>query len=382
MAQAFDVCIRGAGIVGHSLALLLAQQRLRVALVRESLASASTPDVRAYALNTASRQLLQGLRCWPEGEAVTPVTAMRVLGDAGAQVNFGAEQLQRGSETDADPALAWIIDVPALEASLAHAIRFQPMIEVCATAPAAALTVVCEGRFSSTRAELGVEVDVAPYGQHAIAARLRCAQPHGGQAVQWFADGEILALLPLDGPQGNLVALVWSVSEPRMESLCALDEAAFAQAVQAAAESYFGDMALTSARGHWPLQRGLARHWCGRTAAGQAWVLAGDAAHAVHPLAGQGLNLGLADVAELASVLEHRDYWRSVGDLRLLRRYERARRAGMAPLGAVMDGLQRLFSQPQPPLQNLRRLGMLGFERSGAIKTWVVRQAMGTRKAH
>ena len=128
----------------------------------------------------------------------------------------------------------------------------------------------------------------------------------------------------------------------------------------------------------------LARRWTGQIGFGnpaQTWALAGDAAHAVHPLAGQGLNLGLADVAELSQVLGSRattDYWRSVGDLRLLRRYERARRAALAPVGAVMDGLQRLFALDEPTVQSLRNLGMKGFERSGPVKNWVTRQAMGT----
>jgi 2-polyprenyl-6-methoxyphenol hydroxylase-like FAD-dependent oxidoreductase len=113
------------------------------------------------------------------------------------------------------------------------------------------------------------------------------------------------------------------------------------------------------------------------TTDGVAWALAGDAAHTVHPLTGQGLNLGLADVAELAHLIASRDYWRNVADEKLLRRYERARKADAAALGSATDGLQRLFAQNAGPWAALRNVGMNGFERSGPLKRWVARQAMG-----
>lgn len=387
MVQLFDVCIRGAGVVGQSLALLLAQQRLRVGLVQAHPAPnnpSDGQDIRAYALNTASRHMLQALRCWPEGAAVTPVKAMRVFGDLGSEVNFDAPPMAAAPcPSDANPtaALAWIVDVPALDTSLATALRFQPHIELLTTPQPATLTVVCEGRISSTRSEFGVEMDVTPYGQDAIAARLTCSQSHQGLAQQWFSQGEVLALLPLQGETGNSVALVWSVSEQRAQALLDLSPEDFSQAVQTtsslAGMPTLGDLRLSGERARWPLQHGLAQRWSGKTAAGQAWVLAGDAAHTVHPLAGQGLNLGLADVAELARILGARDYWRAVDDARLLRLYERTRRAGLAPIGAVMDGLQRLFAQTDAPLQTLRNLGLRSFERSGPLKDWTVRQAMG-----
>ena len=110
----------------------------------------------------------------------------------------------------------------------------------------------------------------------------------------------------------------------------------------------------------------------------RSWVLAGDAAHNIHPLAGQGLNLGLADAQTLARVLHGRDYWRSVADMRLLRSYERERKAAMLPMSLATDGLQQLFSRTENPLQTLRNWGMRGFERNGLLKNWIVRQAMGT----
>ena len=119
------------------------------------------------------------------------------------------------------PALAWIVEVEPLLARLAEAVRFQPQVEVLAQAREAALTIVCEGRAAATRAAFGVHFDVTAYPQRAIAARLRCEQPHAQVARQWFAGGDVLALLPLGGPQGNSAALVWSVQEARAGELLA-----------------------------------------------------------------------------------------------------------------------------------------------------------------
>ncbi|MEK9803687.1 MAG: FAD-dependent monooxygenase, partial [Curvibacter sp.] len=281
MPQALDICVRGSGIVGRTLALLLARERLRVGLVEQAAVPTPGADVRAYALNRASRELLDSVRAWPEDEtAATPVTHMQVWGDRGSELNFDAAPL--GAD-----ALTWIVDVPVLEARLAEAVRYQPQIEVL-TAPAPArLTVVCEGRASSTRAEFGVDFDVTPYPQHALATRLQCDKPHGQVARQWFAQGEILAFLPLGGPSGNSVAVVWSVPAERAADLQALEPAAFCEEIGRASHQALGPLRLISERKTWPLQKAQAGQWSGRTAAG-AWVLAGDAAHNVHPLAGQG----------------------------------------------------------------------------------------------
>ncbi|MCW5322477.1 hypothetical protein D8B25_08695 [Verminephrobacter aporrectodeae subsp. tuberculatae] len=125
-------------------------------------------------------------------------------------------------------ALAWIVDVPALQARLAEALRFQPQVEVVAAPVSAALTVVCKGRSSSTRAEFGVDFERTPYAQHAIATRLHCAHPHGQVARQWFLPHGILAFLPLDGPLGHSVAGVWSVAQELVAPLLALAPEAFA----------------------------------------------------------------------------------------------------------------------------------------------------------
>ena len=139
-----------------------------------------------------------------------------------------------------------------------------------------------------------------------------------------------------------------------------------------ASHEVLGRLTLTTERAQWPLQLAQADRWCG-----PGWVLAGDAAHNVHPLAGQGLNLGLADARELAAVLCGREYWRSVGDAKLLRRYERARKADVLAMGLATDGLQQLFARTEAPLAWLRNWGMRGFEASGPLKHWVARRAMG-----
>jgi 2-polyprenyl-6-methoxyphenol hydroxylase-like FAD-dependent oxidoreductase len=363
MAAPLDVCIRGAGVVGRTLALLLARDRLRVGLVES--AHPPVQDVRAYALNAASRELLGQLRAWPDGPQVTPVLRMEVHGDEGGLVRFSADR------QDAE-ALAWICGADALLERLGAAVDFQPHIERLPQPRPAALTVVCEGKASATRAEYGVQYEVARYPQHAIAARLECDRPHEAVARQWFIDGDILALLPLGGSEGRAVALVWSVGQDRADQLLALPPAEFEQRLADASHHALGGLRLASERARWPLQLAKADHWCG-----PGWVLAGDAAHTVHPLAGQGLNLGLADAHELARVLHEREYWRGLGDLRLLRRYERARKAQVAAMQMATDGLQQLFAQESRIASWLRNWGMRGFERSGPVKAWVARQAAG-----
>lgn len=366
MPSPYDVCIRGAGITGSTLALLLARERLRVGLVRHDTPHVhERTDVRAYALNAASRQLLESVRAWPTGEHATPVLAMQVHGDDGGEVNFSAAQ-------QGVSALAWIVDVPALERELSEAMRYQPLIEMLDAPASATLTVVCEGRASTTRAEFGVAFDTTPYAQHGIAVRVDCEKPHGGIARQWFFGGEVLAFLPLSSPSGNSAAVVWSVHEAHVPDLMALSDADFAKRLQAASHDALGSLVTTSERAAWPLQLARASRWTG-----PGWALAGDAAHTVHPLSGQGLNLGLADAQVLARVLHEREYWRAVGDVKLLRRYERERKADVLMMGTATDGLQQLFAREGDAGQALRNWGMRGFERSGRLKQWVARQAMG-----
>lgn len=371
MTRPLDVCIRGDGIVGHVLALLFARERLRVGLVCDANARAShLTDVRAYALNHQSRDLLTSLRCWPDPAQATPVLAMQVRQSGGGEVNFDAQQ-------QGVAALAWIVDVASLQAQLADALRFQSGVELLPQPRDATLTVVCEGRDSGSRRQFGVEWEVTDYAQWAIAARVHCALPHRGMACQWFGAQDITGFLPLDGEGGNSMAIVWSVHSEHYARWMEIDPELFAQQLQSTSEDRFGRLALTSARAAWPLQLANARRWSGVTG-GASWVLAGDAAHVVHPLAGQGLNLGLADAQQLAHEIHSRDYWRGVNDAKLLRRYERSRKADVALMGAATDGLQRLFSRSGAAWQGVRQWGMAGFDNSAVVKRWVASRAMGS----
>ena len=374
MSKIFDVCIRGEGVVGRTTALLLAKERLKVALCipPAALDSAVKPepqtaseDVRAYALNRSSKQLLDALRVWPTPDLATPVSTMQVWGDDSGAVSFNAQSAGQD-------ALAWIVDVPTLEKNLFDACRFQSLIETVQQPATAALTIICEGQKSASRSGFAVEWTRKPYPQKAIAARLTCSVPHGGAARQWFTGGEVLALLPMGGVDGNLAGLVWSVSAERAELLCGLPPADFCAALMAVCGQQAGLLTLVSSCATWPLSLSTAQHWVG-----PSWALAGDAAHTVHPLAGQGLNLGLADAACLAEVLAAREYWRGLGDEKLLRRYERARKAEVAAVGAVTDGLHNLFAQSGGPWQAARNWGMNGFEASQGIKYWLTRRAAG-----
>lgn len=362
-----DVQIRGSGAVACSLALALGQAGLRVAL---SPARASTaPDVRTYALNAASRALLQRLRVWTSlpVDAVTAVYDMRVQGDRPqAVLAFSAWEQQ-------SDALAWIVDAAALDAVLADALRYAAGVQRSESDAGAALTVMAEGKDSAARAALGVNFERHAYGQQAVAARLVSDRPHDGTARQWFRSPDVLALLPFDRPRpGHSYGLVWSVPHERARALLALEDAAFEAELQAASGGELGALRLDGARAAWPLAIALADRVCG-----PGWALVGDAAHVVHPLAGQGLNLGLADVASLAGVLIAREPWRSVGDERLLRRYARDRTLATRAMAHLTDGLLHTFASNQPVLRELRNRGLTLLNLAAPAKRWLAAQALG-----
>jgi 2-polyprenyl-6-methoxyphenol hydroxylase-like FAD-dependent oxidoreductase len=377
----FDVCIRGAGIVGRSLALMLASQGLRVALVNLN-ASANAglghSDVRAYALNMAAKQLFTDLRCWPEAFACTPILKMHIQGDQGGNLEFSAAQ-------QGVAALNWMVDVPSLENNLRKASGFQPLIQEVTESVSAPLTVICEGRASETRAELGLAFDIKHYDQHALACRIRTQAPHSQVARQWFQNThgpEILAFLPIGGEASHEWAVVWSLTIARAQALQNVSADAFQLQLQDASQGIAGVVELISERAVWPLQLAKASRWTGAlpgSGAGKqaaSFELAGDAAHAIHPLAGQGLNVGLADVATLASVIQAKEFWRPISDLKLLRRYERARKAEVMAMGCVTDGLQTLFAEPSMPVQKLRNWGMSAFNQLSPLKKWMAGEAM------
>ncbi|MGK2900251.1 MAG: FAD-dependent monooxygenase [Burkholderiaceae bacterium] len=368
----FDVQVLGAGIVGRCLALALARAGLSVALRPEAARAADRDDVRAYALNAASVELLRSLKVWDAlpAHAATAVLDMHVQGDApAAAIDFSAWQQRVG-------ALAWITDAALLERELAAAVRFAPHITVvdAGAEVRAPLTALCEGKASATREALGIAFERVDYGHQAIAARLTSSQAHQGLARQWFRAPDVLALLPFDAPQPQRsYALVWSLPDERAQQLLALDAPAFEHELMQASGGEAGALTLASPRAAWPLMNGRAGAWCG-----PGWVLLGDAAHVVHPLAGQGLNLGLADVTALVGVIRAREPWRPLGDEKLLRRYARERAAPTWAMGQVTDGLLRLFAADRPLARELRNRGLTLVNHLSPLKRWLTARALNS----
>ena len=367
-ASAHDILVRGTGAVGLAAALALSRQGQRVALWG-SLAEPAQADVRAFALNAASVRLLQTLKVWDAlpADARTAVHDMHVQGDAvGAVLDFSAWQQTLGE-------LAWIVDAAELERALRTAVRFAPHITAVSTPVPAALQVLAEGKDSATRAALGVQMSRHSYGQTAVAARLLADRPHAGLARQWFRCPDVLALLPLDRPTpGQGLALVWSLPEASAQGLMAMDETAFTAALNDATAGAAGTLALAGPRAQWPLALAQASMLCG-----PGWVLVGDAAHVVHPLAGQGLNLGLADVAALAEVLAAREAWRPLGDAKLLARYARRRVGPLRAMAGVTDGLLQLFASESPLVKELRNRGLTLANHLPPLKRLLTGRALG-----
>ena len=369
MAHQYDVCVRGGGAVGMSLCLSLAHQGLGVAWQAQERPGAAE-DVRTYALNARSVALLEALKVWEAlpADARTPLYDMRVEGDEpGSALHFSAFE-------QALPALAWIVDAGALEAVLAQAVAFAARItRVPAGQPvSAALLAVCDGRDSDSRQALGVHTDTQAYGQRAVAARLVSDHPHAGQARQWFRSPDVLALLPFDRPEpARSLGLVWSVPDARAAELLALDEAGFEHALQQATGGAAGALRLAGARASWPLVLTRCEPVCG-----PGWALLGDAAHVVHPLAGQGLNLGLADVEALARVVAQREPWRSLGDEKLLGRYARERWLTTRAMGGLTDTLMHLFAHEAPTVRTLRNAGLRAVQAAGPLKRLLTTRAL------
>lgn len=364
-----DIAVVGAGLVGLAAALAFAEAGLDVILLGAAMAPLATDrlDSRIYAISPGSAAFLDGLGAWGSLPAarVQAVHAMAVFGDRpGATLGFDA--LESGV-----PALAHIVESGVLSAALASRVVAHERIEVrvparltslqvtdreavlrCEGAEpvAARLVVGADGAQSWVRQVAGFDTRARAYPQKAVVANFRAELPHGSVARQWFREDGILALLPL--PDGH-VSMVWSAAEVVADELLDLPEDALADRVAAAARGALGALTCVTPASAFPLRAMAAdRIVMPRLA------LVGDAAHNVHPLAGQGVNLGFRDVRELAAVLASRGAQRDCGVLPLLRRYERARREDVRSMIAVTDALQRLFSSRLPGAGWLRNAGL------------------------
>lgn len=385
--QTFHVAVVGGGLVGKSAALALAQAGLRVALVAQPAAPrpADVPfDARIYALSSSSQALLERLRIWQalDHDRLAPVYDMRVFGDALAELHFSAFQA-------AVPQLAWIAESSLIEHALDAALRFQPQVSWLDTRaqglevkPDAAclalangqvvqadLVVGADGAHSWVRAQIGANVARRDYRQTGVVANFKAEKPHGETAYQWFVNGEIVALLPL--PDAH-VSLVWSATTEHGRELLALAPAQLEAAVERITHGRLGALECVGPAHGFP----LARQSVDRLIAPRV-ALVGDAAHLIHPLAGQGMNLGLRDVAALADTIAKKEPFRDLGDPVLLRRYERARREDIGALTLATDGLQRLFSVPGTLARSVRNAGMALVGAQPLVKRWLVSAALG-----
>jgi len=391
-AAQFDVAIVGGAMVGAAAARALAGER--IALIsqapRPALDSAPGFDTRVYAISPGNAAFLSRLGAWQAIPAQhrTPVRSMRVHGDDGrSMIEFDA---YRSGASE----LAWIVEERRVQNALWHGLEAQDGLTLVAGAPlqeleigaqradlalqdgrslSARLVIGADGARSEVRAQAGIASEAHAYGQRAVVANFACARPHRNVAWQWFRgpmhSGAVLALLPLPD---DCVSMVWSTSTAHAERLLALDGESLAREVAVAAQHVLGDLSLVTAARGFALQRLAA----GRLVAPRV-ALVGDAAHVIHPLAGQGANLGLQDARLLAAVLAARAPGRDPGDLRLLRRYERARAEDLLAMRATVHGLHRLFDSQAPMAARLRNAGLNFADRLPVLKNLLMRHAMG-----
>jgi 2-polyprenylphenol 6-hydroxylase len=389
-----DVVIVGAGLVGLALAVSLSRAGLSVTLVdRDPVTSPEPPadatwDSRVYAIAPGSAEFLHGHGVWQRAstERMTPIEAMEVFGDDAGHLRFDAYEL-------GERALAWIVENRVLNAALVAAVREDDAIEVLAPCEpetiawrvecaevrladgrsvSARLVVGADGIRSWARAQAGIHAQPRAYAQSGIVANFSTAQAHRGRAFQWFlGDDGVLAWLPLPGKR---ISIVWSAPDALARELLDLSPAGLAERVAAAGATTLGALELITAPAIFPLA--FLKPW---SVVAHRFALVGDAAHTVHPLAGQGVNLGFGDAATLAALLASRGVVSDPGAPILLQRYA-ARRAGpVLAMQAVTDGLTRLFEAPAPWLRMLRNRGMGTVDAIGPLRRLLAQAALRER---
>jgi ubiquinone biosynthesis UbiH/UbiF/VisC/COQ6 family hydroxylase len=402
---AADVAVVGRGAVGLASALALARAGLSTTLVGAPVpADAADPwDLRVLALSPATRALLESIGVWHALDAarVAPVYDMRVF------PAFGTDRhpLRLSAYEARVEALAWIVEQRNLLRALEQAVRFAGLtvvderfdgFEPDAAPPASALqlrleggralrarlVVGADGAASRVRDAAGLAWSLSDYPQRALVAHFDTAQPHRDIAWQWFGRDGVLALLPLPADAGaaaGRVSMVWSAPLELADTLQAMTPDALAARVQLAAGSALGALTPISRVDAFPLRLGRAGSMIAPRVA-----LVGDAAHLIHPLAGQGMNLGFGDVAALSQVLRGREPGRDPGERLVLRRYERARAEPVAAMRGATDGLQRLFDPSRQPLpaalaplvESALALGWRAVQGSGWLKRQLVARAI------
>jgi len=381
--ERYQIVIVGAGLVGAAAALALGRQGLRVALVERQPPHLpdETWDTRIYAISPASQRFLERLGAWQRMDAgrIQPVFRMDVAGD-----RFGAIRLDAYEAGVSH--LATIVEAGRLQHALWQALQAAGNVALLCPAGIdsiqwgkphtqltladgslleAELVVGADGAASRIREWAGLASTLTPYGQSGVVANFTCEMPHRGTAFQWFSDGDILAWLPLSG---NRLSMVWSTQSAHADELVALDAAALADKVQAAGHDRLGALHLLTPAAAFPLR--LIRV---DAVAAPGVALIGDAAHGVHPLAGQGVNLGFGDAEALVDVLaQHRRA--HCGDVRVLQRYARERAEPVQRMQALTHGLHHLFGDDRAAW--LRNAGMQVVNRLPPLKAALVREAM------
>ena len=386
IAMDLDVVIVGGGLVGASLAAALKASGLAIGLLESQPASASNEgwDSRIYAISPGNAAFLADCGAWQhlDMSRVQAVHAMRVFGDEGAELDFSAYEIGA-------PELNFIVENRLLQQALWQELQQQDNLTLLHPARCASLAwheqnaqllledgreiraklvVGADGRDSWVRQQAGITAAPSLYQQHGVVANFIAEKPHHGTAFQWFQPDGILALLPL--PQ-QMVSMVWSVSPEKSAALLALSHAELCAQVAAASLHTLGGLQLLTAPAAFPLRLLNLPHIIADRVA-----LVGDAAHNVHPLAGQGVNLGFRDARELARILLDRGAQNDCGDAHLLRRYERARREDIVSMQFTTDTLKHLFNNRNPLLRSARNLGLSLTNQFAPLKKMLARHAL------
>lgn len=375
-----DIAVAGGGMVGICLAVGLAGIGARVALVeRRPIARLAESDGRGSAIAAASQRLLQGLGLWAQlAPDAQPIREIRVA-DGGAFLHFDHGEMEEGP-------LGWIVENAAIRRALARSLsRSDALVFDGVRAAAkgegilalddgtslqARLVIAADGRESPLRTAAGIETLRWSYPQAAIVCAVAHELPHRGVAYEHFMPAGPFAILPMTGRRSSIV---WTERAERAPTYLSLDADAFAEELGRRFGGFLGRVTPIGRRWSYPLSVVHARRYVAPRLA-----LAGDSAHAIHPIAGQGFNIGLRDVAALAEVVA--DALRlglDPGDAAALARYERWRRADNLAMLSMTDALNRLFSNDIPPVRLLRGLGLSAVGRAGPLRRLFMRHAMG-----